>query len=248
MLRSAQAVRCGSGVQFSFTANGSRLCGAALRTLHRVRTQVLAHRHRRGQRRHDGGCMPARPTFARRLCGAGRSGQRLRRGRRGSRRGPPGITTTRVPTFTRSNRSETSSFSMPMQPDETNLPIVEAVGAVDAIDGGTEIHRGHPADCRAAGHEARQIRLAFDHLGRRVPIRPLGLARDLLHPVQVKPSRPTRTPYRIARRHPERIEIGVRGIDDQRSRRFLGRNVTSWRRRFAGSGAVPTSAVHRRQG
>ena len=39
--------------------------------------------------------------------------------------GPPGNTTTRVPTFTRSNRSETSSFSMPMQPDETNLPIVE---------------------------------------------------------------------------------------------------------------------------
>src|SRR3954469_14871899 len=38
---------------------------------------------------------------------------------------PPGITTTRVPTLTRSNRSETSSLSMPMQPDETNLPIVE---------------------------------------------------------------------------------------------------------------------------
>src|ERR1700734_1462855 len=39
--------------------------------------------------------------------------------------GLPGITTTRVPTLTRSNRSETSSFSIPMQPDETNLPIVE---------------------------------------------------------------------------------------------------------------------------
>src|SRR6185369_5858800 len=39
--------------------------------------------------------------------------------------GPPGITTTRVPTLTCSNRSETSSFSMPMQPDETNLPIVD---------------------------------------------------------------------------------------------------------------------------
>src|ERR1700687_1803618 len=39
--------------------------------------------------------------------------------------GPPGITTTRVPTLVRSNRSDTSSFSMPMQPDETNLPIVE---------------------------------------------------------------------------------------------------------------------------
>src|SRR5260221_724343 len=39
--------------------------------------------------------------------------------------GPPGITTTRVPALVRSNRSDTSSFSMPMQPDETNLPIVE---------------------------------------------------------------------------------------------------------------------------
>ena len=39
--------------------------------------------------------------------------------------GPPGRTTTRVPTLVRSNRSETSSLSMPMQPDETNLPIVE---------------------------------------------------------------------------------------------------------------------------
>src|SRR5215831_20085784 len=39
--------------------------------------------------------------------------------------GPPGSTTTRVPTFTRANRSETSSFSMPMQPEETNLPIVD---------------------------------------------------------------------------------------------------------------------------
>ena len=38
---------------------------------------------------------------------------------------PPGSTTTRVPTLTRSNRSETSSFSMPMQPDDTNLPMVD---------------------------------------------------------------------------------------------------------------------------
>src|SRR5258705_13091565 len=38
---------------------------------------------------------------------------------------PPGSTTTRVPTLVRSNRSETSSFSMPMQPEEPNLPIVE---------------------------------------------------------------------------------------------------------------------------
>src|SRR4051812_4603426 len=39
--------------------------------------------------------------------------------------GPPGNTTTRVPTLTRSNKSETSSFSMPMQPEDTNLPMVD---------------------------------------------------------------------------------------------------------------------------
>src|SRR4051812_14127179 len=38
---------------------------------------------------------------------------------------PPGSTTTRVPTLTRSNRSETSSLSMPMQPEDTNLPMVD---------------------------------------------------------------------------------------------------------------------------
>ena len=36
-----------------------------------------------------------------------------------------GNTTTRVPTLTRSNRSETSSLSIPTQPEETNLPIVD---------------------------------------------------------------------------------------------------------------------------
>src|SRR5215475_6919212 len=39
--------------------------------------------------------------------------------------GPPGHTTTLVPVFTRSKRSVTSSLSIPMQPEETNLPIVE---------------------------------------------------------------------------------------------------------------------------
>src|SRR5439155_14790259 len=56
------------------------------------------------------------------------------------------------------------------------------VGAVDAVDGRAEIHRaGAERIAGAAGHEARQIGLALDHLGRRMPIRPLGLAGDLLH-------------------------------------------------------------------
>ena len=51
------------------------------------------------------------------------------------------------------------------------------VGAVDAIDGAADIH-GARAEriAGAAGGHARQIRLARDHLGRRIPVRPLGLA------------------------------------------------------------------------
>ena len=98
------------------------------------------------------------------------------------------------------------------------------VGAVDAIDGGAEIHRARAQRiARAAGHEARQIRLTLDHLGRRMPIRPLGLARDLLH---AGPGEAVAADAdAVADRAPVAqhvIEIGVRRIDDQRSRRFLG--------------------------
>src|ERR1700730_2139094 len=55
------------------------------------------------------------------------------------------------------------------------------VGAVDTGDGGPEIHRPRPERVtRAAGHEARQIWLALDHLRRRCPVRPFRLARDVL--------------------------------------------------------------------
>ena len=54
------------------------------------------------------------------------------------------------------------------------------VGAVDAVDGVAEIHgAGAERIAGAASHEARQIGLARDHLRRRMPIRPFGLARDL---------------------------------------------------------------------
>ena len=53
---------------------------------------------------------------------------------------------------------------------------------MDAIDGAAEIH-GAGAELIAGtpGHEARQVGLALEHLRRRDPIRPLGLARDCLH-------------------------------------------------------------------
>ena len=111
------------------------------------------------------------------------------------------------------------------------------VGAMDPIDGGTEIHRARAQRIAgAAGHEARQIGLAFDHLRRRMPIRPLGLAGDLLH---AGPGEAVAADAdAVADRAPVAqhvIEIGVRGIDDQRSRRLLGGNATSCRRRFGAS-------------
>ena len=87
---------------------------------------LLAHRHRRAA-----AAAPRSAAHRERSAARGRARRRVR-GTGAAEAvvvdaggGPPGITTTRVPTLTRSNRSETSSFSMPMQPEETNLPIVE---------------------------------------------------------------------------------------------------------------------------
>ena len=53
---------------------------------------------------------------------------------------------------------------------------------MNAVHAGAEIHRPRAERIAgAAGHEARQIGLARDHLGRRMPIRPFRLAADGLH-------------------------------------------------------------------
>src|SRR6516165_10119422 len=57
---------------------------------------------------------------------------------------------------------------------------IRPVGAVDAVDGGAEIH-GARAEwiTGSARHEAWQIRLALDHLRWRHPVGPFRLARDV---------------------------------------------------------------------
>src|SRR5205085_10278960 len=110
--------------------------------------------------------------------------------------GPPGMTTTRVPTLVRSNRSDTSSFSMPMQPEETNLPMVEGwlvpwmrytvepryiARAPSGLPGPPAMKRGRYGwrsiislgGCQSGHSALREI---------------------FCTPAQVKPSRPTRTP------------------------------------------------------
>src|SRR5262249_57107533 len=56
------------------------------------------------------------------------------------------------------------------------------IGAVDPVNGPAEIHRARAERItRAAGHPARQIRLARNHLRRRHPVRPFALDGDLLY-------------------------------------------------------------------
>jgi len=57
---------------------------------------------------------------------------------------------------------------------------IRLICAVDAIDRGAKIHGARTERIAgAAGHEARQIRLALNHFRRRAPIGPFLLARDL---------------------------------------------------------------------
>src|ERR1700675_4063841 len=64
---------------------------------------------------------------------------------------------------------------------------IRPVGAVDAVDGGAEIHRARPQRiARPPGYEARQIGVRGDRLGRRCPVRPLRLARDAQKPLPLE--------------------------------------------------------------
>src|SRR6266404_8828001 len=64
---------------------------------------------------------------------------------------------------------------------------VRPVGAVDAIDGGAEIHRARAERVAgSAGHEARQIRLPRDHLRWWSPIRPFRLLRNVQKALPLK--------------------------------------------------------------
>src|SRR5204863_5856190 len=54
------------------------------------------------------------------------------------------------------------------------------VGAVNAVDGAAEIERaGAERVAGTAGHEARQVGLAGDHLRWRIPVGPFLPARDI---------------------------------------------------------------------
>src|SRR5579863_2988413 len=98
------------------------------------------------------------------------------------------------------------------------------IGAVDPIDGRAKIH-GARAEriAGAAGHESRQIGLAFDHFRRRAPVRPFLLARDLLQagPREAVAADADAVAKRSVARL-EEIEEAVLGVDDDCARGFRG--------------------------
>src|SRR6185437_16997067 len=99
------------------------------------------------------------------------------------------------------------------------------VGAVDAIVGAAEIHRARAERVAwSAGHEPWQVGLTLDHLGRRVPVRPLLFPGDFLY--AGPPKAVTTDAHAVADRlamAENVIEVGVGGIDNDGSGRLLGK-------------------------
>src|SRR5918993_5716369 len=113
---------------------------------------------------------------------------------------------------------------------------VRLVRAVDAVQRAAEIHRaGAERVGDAALHVAREVRPALQHLGRRRPVRPLGLARDGLRPGPLEPraADPDAVADRAAvaehvvepalggRDHDRARRIAAEGDDLARDRRYL---------------------------
>src|SRR6478736_4183570 len=93
---------------------------------------------------------------------------------------------------------------------------IRPVGAVDAIDGGAEVHgAGAERVAGSAGHDARQIGLAGDHFRRRRPVRPFGFARDIEKPLPLESfaADADAIAYRAAVAL-DQIEVALRGRDD----------------------------------
>jgi hypothetical protein len=96
------------------------------------------------------------------------------------------------------------------------------IGAVDPIFGVAEIHRtGAEWICFAAGHEARQVRLALDHLLGREPVRPFLHAADVLgaRPGEALAADTNAVANGLAVADCQ-VKVGVRRIDDDGSGRL----------------------------
>src|SRR5450759_2512675 len=98
------------------------------------------------------------------------------------------------------------------------------IGAVDTVERPAEIEGARTERiARPSRHEARQIRLALDHLLRRSPIRPRRHPRDAFgsRPGEAFAADADAVAHSLAVAEDE-IEIGARRVDDDRSCRLLG--------------------------
>src|SRR3954470_11585963 len=101
---------------------------------------------------------------------------------------------------------------------------VRPVGAVNAIHGGAEVERaGAERVAGTAGHEARQIGLARDHLRRRGPVRPFRLARNRQQalPLKAVAADADAVAYGAAVALHD-VEMALRGLDDDGPRCLRG--------------------------
>jgi hypothetical protein len=96
---------------------------------------------------------------------------------------------------------------------------------VNTVVGAADIHGARAERITGAARDhARQIGLALDHLGRRIPIRPLGLAHDRMHarPGEAFAADADAVAHRLAVAEDE-IKEGVRRIDDDGAGRLTRR-------------------------
>jgi len=97
---------------------------------------------------------------------------------------------------------------------------------MNAINCIAKIHgAGAERIARAAGHEARQIRLALDHFRWRMPIRPFGFSADLQKALPGKSLAPDSDAVaNRVRRILNEVEMALQSIDDDDpGRRSSGR-------------------------
>ena len=101
------------------------------------------------------------------------------------------------------------------------------VGAVNAIFRMPDVERaGTQRIAGPSGHEAGQIRLPFDHLGRRAPVRPLRLAGDPMNARPLKADPPDPDPIAdgavVALNH---IKKALRRADDDGTHKRVKKNL-----------------------
>src|SRR5215475_592486 len=119
------------------------------------------------------------------------------------------------------------------------------IGTVNTVNSRADVHRTRTERiARAAGHPARQIRLACDHLWRRHPIRPFALKRNIVDAAPLKSiaADADAVTHSDAIAHDE-VQKAVVSVDDDRARRLFGAVVHGLAPQFGCQIAIAPSVV-----